>query len=201
MSLSANCPREFHFTFAIRQLCADLTARVPALRHVRIDRVAIGFCQARRNVSYGMQASLTPLRFAGGATTAVRRRRPYECPRLFRPDGEEYLYLLNFYLPRFQDQPFQEKLTTVVHELWHIGPQFDGDLRRHEGRCYAHGSSQAQFDAHAAKLARQWLSLDPPPSCYAFLQADFRELRRQFGTVVGERFAVPKLVPIGVLSR
>ena len=198
MSSSAICRREFHFTFAMRQLCADMAARVPDFRHVQMDRVAIGFCQARRNVSHGMQASLTPLRFAGGATSEVRRSRRCNCPRLYRADGVEYLYLLNFYLPRFQDQPLREKLTTVAHELWHIGPQFDGDLRRHEGRCYAHGSSQQTFDAHAANLARQWLEFDPPPSCYRFLQVGFGELCRQYGAVVGERFRVPKLAAIDV---
>lgn len=196
MSSSAICRREFHFTFAMRQVCADMAARLPDLRHIQMDRVAIGFCQARRNVSHGMQASLTPLRFAGGATSEVRRRRRYACPRLYRPDGDEYLYLLNFYLPRFQNQPLQAKLTTIAHELWHVGPDFDGDLRRHEGRCYTHGSSQQAFDAHAAGLARQWLNLDPPLSSYAFLYANFGELLRKHGVVVGERFAAPKLAAI-----
>ena len=198
MFLPASCRGAFHFTGTMRGLCADMATRLPALRHVHMDRVAVGFCQARRNVSHGMQASLTPLRFAEGATIEVRRRRRYACPRLFRPDGAEYLYLLNFYLPRFQNQPFEEKLTTVAHELWHIGSNFDGDLRRHEGRCYAHGSSQAAFDAHAAGLVRQWLSLNPPPARYAFLRANFKQLCRQHGSVVGERYTVPKLVPVEV---
>ena len=62
------------------------------------------------------------------------------------------LYILNFYLPRFLDLPFREKLTTMLHELWHIGPKFDGDVRRLGGRCFAHGSSQKQYDAHVEAL-------------------------------------------------
>jgi predicted metallopeptidase len=196
MSSSANVLRGFNFTLAMRQLCADMAARLSALRHVQMERVAVGFCQTRRNVSHGMQASLTPLRFARGATSEERRRGKYACPRLVRTDGVEYLYLLNFYLPRFQNQPFEEKLTTVAHELWHIGPNFDGDLRRHPGRCYAHGSSQQAFDAHAAGLAREWLRLDPPPACYEFLRANFRQLFLRYDGVFGERFATPKLVAL-----
>ena len=30
----------------------------------------------------------------------------------------------------FLDQTFEEKLVTVFHELYHISPAFDGDLRR-----------------------------------------------------------------------
>jgi hypothetical protein len=193
MSTSASDCATFHYTSAMRELCADMVSRVAELRHIHMDQVAVGFCQTRRNVRHGMQASLTPLRFAGGATTEMRRRRQYVCPRILRPEGGEFLYLLNYYLPRFQDLPLEEKLTTVVHELWHIGPNFDGDLRRHEGRCYAHGASQRAFDAHAAGLARQWLATSPPPSRYEFLQWNFRDLQHRKGTVVGTRFPTPKL--------
>jgi hypothetical protein len=187
-------PRGFNFTAAMRDLCHDMASRVPELHHVRMEQVGVGFCQTRRNVSHGMQASLTPLRFAGGEITEVRRKRRYTCPRLFDEQGNEFLYLLNFYLPRFLNQPFGEKLTTVVHELWHIGPRFDGDLRRHAGRCYAHGASQETFDAHAEALSKHWLALSPPECCYAFLQANFSELSMKYGSVFGQRFAGPKLV-------
>lgn len=187
-------PRGFNFTAAMRDLCHDMASRIPELCHVRMEQVAVGFCQTRRNVSHGMQASLTPLRFADGEMTEVRLKRRYACPRLFDERGNEFLYLLNFYLPRFLNQPFGEKLTTVVHELWHIGPQFDGDLRRHEGRCYAHGASQEAFDAHAEGLAKRWLARKPPECCYAFLRVTFSELSQQYGSVFGQRYAVPKLV-------
>ena len=88
-----------------------------------------------------MFASLTPLRFAGGQRHTLRRGRQWTLQRVCE-DGREMLYILNFYLPRFLDLPLDEKLTTVVHELWHIGPRFDGDLRRFGGRCYAHSGSQ-----------------------------------------------------------
>ena len=42
---------------------------------------------------------------------------------------------MSFYLPRFCDQSLDEKLSTVMHELWHISPAFDGDIRRLPGRC------------------------------------------------------------------
>ena len=85
---------------------------------------------------------LTPLRFEGGRLTSVRRTGRWTIERLYDEAGREMLYLLSFYLPRFLEHPLREKLATVVHELWHIGPGFDGDLRRHPGRCYAHSHSQ-----------------------------------------------------------
>ena len=79
----------------------------------------------------------------------------WQIQRVFAADGREMLYILNFYLPRFLDLPLAEKLDTVVHELWHVGPKFDGDLRRFGGRCFAHSGSQRNFDAHVAALTER----------------------------------------------
>lgn len=177
-----------------------MTQRVPALTHIDMQRVAVGFCQARKRVPHGLQASLTPLRFENGARTTIERGRRYVCQSILDPNGQEYLYLLNFYLPRFLDHSLGEKLTTIVHELWHVSEQFDGDLRRHEGRCYVHGPSQREFDRTASRLAAQWLASDPPSELYAFLRLDFRELSRRFGRVVGQRYPTPKLAPVAEAS-
>lgn len=187
----------FDLTNAVRALARDMTRRLPELAHVDIDRVAVGVCQTRRRVPHGLQASLTPLRFEGGATTARIRGREYACQRLVDESGRDYLYLLNLYVPRLLDHPLEEKLTTLIHELWHISPEFDGDLRRHEGRCYVHGPSQHAFDAHAARLARLWLSLDPPPGVYGFLEHTFSELSAEHGGVTGQRFPAPRVTRVG----
>lgn len=184
----------FNFTAHVRALCADLSARVPELGHVDVDRVAIRFCQARSRVRHGLHASLTPLRFEGGALASRRRGQTWTIERLFDASGREMLYLLSFYLPRFLERPLEEKLTTVVHELWHIGPTFDGDLRRHPGRCYAHTASQKQFDDLARRLALKWLSLGPPAETYDFLRRDFGELEQAFGSVYGQKIRTPRLI-------
>jgi predicted metallopeptidase len=173
-----------------------MVARLDALKHIDLTRVAFSFCQTRRAVSHGMYASLTPLRFAGGALETVRRGRRWRIPRLVDRDGREMLYILNFYLPRFLNLPLEAKLATIVHELWHIGPRFDGDLRRFGGRCYAHSGSQNRYDAHVAALAKRWLTLGPPEPLYDFLRDDYQELVRRYGRIYGQRFRAPRLVPV-----
>lgn len=184
----------FNFTHHIRVLCVDLSQRLPELTHIDMGRVAVRFCQARRRVHYGIHASLTPLRFQGGERTCQKRGRTYGVERLYDSAGREMLYLLSFYLPRFLERPFEEKLATVVHELWHIGPAFDGDLRRHPGRCYAHSHSQKQYDALMHQLAQKWLTLNPPDATYGFLQSSFGELERRHGRIFGQKIPTPKLV-------
>ena len=188
-------PSGFDFTLHMRRLCEDLTDRLPELRHIDLSRVAIGFSQTRKRTSHGMYASLTPLRFVGGAVETVRRGRRWTIQRLYSPSGREMLYILGFYLPRFCQIDFHEKLTTVVHELWHISPDFDGDVRRYGGRCYVHTKS-GDHDRQAERLAQAWLAQRPPESLYAFLQLRFQELQQRHGTVVGQRVPVPKLVPL-----
>ena len=171
-----------------------MAAQLDELRHIDMSRVAVSFRQTRKRMPYGLYASLTPLRFAGGETHGVRRGRKFSIQRV-EIDGREMLYVLNFYLPRFLDLGFREKLTTIAHELLHISPNFDGDLRRFSGRCYAHSHSHPQFDAQAEQLAQRWLARGPEQSLYAFLHLDFLRLRAMHGGIYGRRIAAPKLLP------
>ena len=186
----------FDFCEAMRRLCSDMTQRLDQLQHIDLTRVAISLCQTRKQVSHGIYASLTPLRFEAGAKTTVRRGRRYGVQPVCDRSGREYLYILSFYLPRFMNQPVEEKLSTVVHELWHISPNFDGDLRRHAGRCYAHGPSQKKYDALMDQLTQQWLALDPPAHLYDFLLGNCDELIAEHGRIVGSHWTNPQLVPL-----
>jgi hypothetical protein len=86
-------------------------------------------------------------------------------------------------------------MTTITHELFHVGPNFDGDLRRFGGRCYIHSRSHDDFDRRAELLARKYLALRPPLELYEFLRHDFRSLTRRYGGVVGLQVPIPKLIP------
>jgi hypothetical protein len=185
----------FDFTSRIRLVCQHVSQSMPELGHVDMNRVAVSFAQARQRTSWGMYASLTPLRFPGGSIEGKKRGRNYAIQQLVDRSGREMLYILTFYLPRFQDQSFREKLITIFHELWHISPQFDGDLRRHGGRCYAHTHSQAEYDAHMAVLVDRWLQLSPPEELLDFLEHDFHALQNLHGRIFGVKVARPKLIP------
>ena len=105
----------FDFTQHVGRVCADMAARVEELRHIDMSRVAVSFRQTRKRMPGGLYASLTPLRFAGGQPQTIRRGRKFAIQRV-EVDGREMLYVLNFYLPRFLDLGFREKLTTIAHE-------------------------------------------------------------------------------------
>lgn len=187
--------KHFDFCRAMRALCDDICERHAEFRHIRMPEVAVTFAQTRSPVSWGMQAKLTPLRFEGGRLTTQRNRRTWTVQRVFA-NGQEMLYILTFYLPRFLNLPFEEKLITVFHELYHIAPQFNGDIRRFAGACYVHTGSQKEYDRQMAVFARAWLQQRPPASLVDFLRLDFRALCRVYGSVVGVKVAIPRLIPV-----
>lgn len=185
----------FDFTQALNRLCEDITLRHEAFAHIDMSRVAVCFSQARSRALHGLQAKLTPMRFEAGALTSVRRGRQWTVQRL-HIGQREMLYILTFYLPRFLDQSFKEKFITVLHELYHISPLFDGDIRRFAGRCHVHTGSQRQYDQQMDDFAREYLASGPPESLYGFLKMNFRELHQTHGGVVGLQVPIPKLIPL-----
>ena len=185
----------FDFSYAMRRLCEDIVARIDEFRHVRMDEIAVTFAQARRRVSYGLQAKLTPMRFENGSLDTQRYGRRWTVQRLYFEE-REMLYILTFYLPRFLDQTFREKMITVFHELYHISPRFDGDIRRMGGRYHVHTGSQRDYDRLMEVFVDRYLDLDPPSELFAFLRKRFRTLQSQHGSVVGLQVPIPKLVPI-----
>ena len=127
-----------------------------------------------------------------------RRGTPYQVQR-FRVNGVEILYLVTFCLPRFLNREFEDKLVTVFHELYHISPAFNGDLRRHGGRYCAHTHSQKRYDAHMLRLVRGYLDNGADDARQAFLKLSFAQLCRRHGSVVGLHLPRPMLIPIEVM--
>lgn len=185
----------FDFCGHIGRLAAAVVARCPEFAHIDTSRMMFGATQARNGRAHGLQARVTPLRFRGGALIRRLRGRAYQVQR-FIVDGREMLYVMTFCLPRFLDLDFDEKLITLFHELFHIGPEFNGDLRRHHGRYNVHTHSRKEYDRQMAHLARRYLAEGADKTLHAFLRLNFLQLRHRHRGVVGVSVPRPKLVPL-----
>lgn len=185
----------FDFCAAIRRLCADIAQRCPELRHVDVSRLLFDMTQARSTRRHGLQARVTPLRFPEGRLERHRRGVRYQVQR-YIVDNREMLYLMTFCLPRFLDQSFDEKFITLFHELYHIGPAFDGDFRRHPGRCSVHSRSKHEYDRHMALLARAYLATRPEPALFDFMRLTFVQLQHRHGSVRAVTVPRPKVIPV-----
>jgi hypothetical protein len=189
------CAQPFDLSECLRRLCADIANRTPELAHVDVSRVLIGMTPARNRSRYGLQARVTPLRFEHGKLLRERHGTLYGLQR-FYVDGREMLYHIAFCLPRFLDQEFHEKLITIFHELYHINPSFNGDLRRHAGRCCLHSHSQRKYDEHMAGLVDAYLATAPEPALLEPLRLNCRQLFERHSAVRAVAVARPKVVPL-----
>ena len=184
----------FNFTERMRRVCEELVARLPELQHIDLKHIAFAFAQARNRSAYGTYATLTPMRFEGGSLFTKRRGQSYTVRRLYDSEGNELLYIVTFYMPRFMDVDIVEKISTVIHELWHISPDFNGDIRRFPGRCYAHSSSQKDYDAEMDRMAVRFLNSNPPEEVVGFLHLRFDDFMQRHGPIFGAKIKHPKLV-------
>jgi hypothetical protein len=188
-------PGPFQFTHQMRLLVQDILQRTPELGHIDLTYVLVGISRARTRRPFGLQAKVTPMRFKHGALTQKRRGWLYQVQQ-FYVNSIEMLYLLSFCLPRFQDLGFDEKMITIFHELFHIAPEFNGDLRRHHGRYYQHSHSKKKYDLHMQRHVQAYFDSKPDLAVSDFLKFNFEELHERHGGVQGIMVPVPKLVPL-----
>ena len=181
----------FDFTDAMESLIRDIAARCPEFAHVQTDRILVSYFQTRSPGAHGVYASVQPLRFEGGVRTRKRRGRTYAMPEI-RHEGREIMYIVYFALPRFAELSFDEKLTTVFHEMYHISPEFDGDIRRFPGKYYAHGRSRKRYNERVRAIADGYLTMSGTEERVEFLRRSFGELTAEHGKVIGTRVRPPR---------
>lgn len=175
--------RPYNLTDDVALLVHLITRRVERLSHIQSGRILHGVSQARNRSKYGVFAQCYGLRFKDG-----NRHQPgpkghhWEWPEI-RVRGQEMLYYITYFLPRFLDQPPAERLNTLIHELYHVSPHFNGDLRRFPGRNEYHGPYFEKVVIDMVKEVKPHFELERFP----FLVYGFDELVEKFGGVVGSR--------------
>jgi hypothetical protein len=105
----------------VRLVIRDVARRMPEFSHVKAERILVVAGEARRR----SRATIRPLK----STVTGGRGRP-----LIRFRGRAVRYLLTLRPLFFRDSTVEERLATVLHELFHVSPAFDGTLdpsRRH----------------------------------------------------------------------
>ena len=192
---SGDAEQPFDFCANVRRLVSDIATRCPDFQHLQTPRILIAVTQARTGYAHGLQARVTPLRFRNGELTHVRRGVTYHIQRYFL-DETEFLYVMSFCLPRFMDQTFEQKFVTLFHELYHIHPAFNGDLRRHEGRYQFHTHRQRDYDRGMMDHARDYLLTKPDPNLSGFLRLTFAQLHERHGWVTGIVVPRAKIIPL-----
>jgi len=186
-------PRHVDLSLELDRLCRKLVGHFDELAHIDVDRVLFTFSRSRRPGRGGLLARITPLRGEAGSRQLERRRgrflETWEIPPLHHA-GREILYLVTLLLPRFLHLAPHERLATILHELWHISPACDGDIRRYPGRRYAHGNPGDNFQLRVESLAASFLAHDPAPS--PLLTLEETDWRTGISRIAGLRVRRPR---------
>jgi len=185
-----------NLTGAIERLVSDVVGEMEEFSHIDPRRLLICLSSTRSGGVHGLYAKIHPLRFAGGSLTRQLRRgrRTFNCTMpVIEQRGTEMLYVIYFLFPRFFDLPLREKLITVFHELYHVSPDFDGDIRRFPGRNYAHGSSTRKYNAAMATLVERYLTGLKDETILDFLKGDLNRLRSSHRALVGRKMKAPRI--------
>lgn len=189
-------PRQtIDITTQLESLLADLCARLPEFAHIDTRRVLLCLTRTRRRAAGGTFAKIIPMRFRDGSPLVHERGVTYALPQIPTADGD-ILYLIYLYIPRFFEQPFERRLLTLVHELYHIAPAFDGTIRLVGRR--AHGASREQFNANLQPLVEQYLSA-APDALLAPLRLDLPTLSRS-AILIGRALPLPKAVRLHAIT-
>jgi hypothetical protein len=186
---------EIDLSLALTEIIGRIVRSSSALGHIDPERTLVCVGSNRSGARGGVYGKLVPLKFKDGAPALTYRGRVYAIPEVSL-NGRPCLYIIYFYMPRFFDLPWEEKLRVIFHELYHISPRFDGDIRRMAAVKTAHGRSKKRFDSHFAGELGAFIEAHRDTPLADFLKLDSSSMYRRYRRVNGIRMKHPKPVVI-----
>jgi len=117
--------------------------------HIRASRVLVVAGEARR----ASRATVKPMSFAAGsATDKFGHKKP-----VVRVRGKRILYCITLRPLFFRASTPEGRIATLLHELYHVSPRFDGTL----DRSRRHAQSGPKFNRILRPLVRRYLQRCP----------------------------------------
>ena len=182
------------FNEALGLLIGEILRWVPDLNHIKLNQLRVSVTYNKSRSRSGLLAYLLPMKFRGGSPVEVRHRGKHVYHWAMLPqfhEGREILYLIYFMVPRFTNLSFRDKLETIIHELYHVHPDFNGDLRRFSGRSQWHGNMK-DYDRKVSQMTDCFLNSPHNPHVYEFLKGNHGRLMRKYGNIRMEKIREPR---------
>ncbi|MFP4379390.1 MAG: hypothetical protein ACLFUS_02720 [Candidatus Sumerlaeia bacterium] len=182
------------YTELARRAIADMSRTVQPLRHIDPDHVCVMAANRLSRSRYGNLAQCYALREKLSRDLQYwynpRNRHIVKItPWVLRKNvsielgGQAMLYMILLRLPRLLGY---NPLETLIHELIHIAPAFDGSLR--EAR---HGK---RFDRMVHACMREWRRCGDR-ELVAAMDCDYETLTREYGSLAGSTFGSRFVTP------
>lgn len=181
---------EIDMTGELTKVMNDICSKTPEFSHINTNQVVLALSNTRNKSLYGTFAKIVPLRFPDGSDSKIHKGNIYRFQQLPVPGGYA-LYVIYFYFPRFFLHPFEKRLLTLIHELYHISPKFDGTVRRIGSR--AHGASRNKFNDNLQPIIDNYMRKLPDDDMLRIMRTDLPTLQQQ-GNLFAARISMPKAI-------
>lgn len=144
---------------SINNLIFDIKYKVEEFSHIEPEKIIVNFKKSITDTTY---AEIKTISSEGDHLLKDKNGRIERfissTPAL--SSGYPVKYLINLYIPLFFKLSLKEKLLTIFHELYHISPKFDGELRTFSCSQYQHGPSMNKYEYYMEYLLLKYLSSD-----------------------------------------
>lgn len=179
-------PRAISYPFdlseGLREAAGEICGWIPDLAHIDVSRVQFALFHTRQAQQVLTFARCYPL------TRESKKvgRSWHTLEPVYTPMRRKARYILAFAWKRYWEQPPRKRLETLVHELYHISPRFDGEFRSFD-QGGPHGPGLRWFDRQVRDLMNTYVPEE--------LEYDFPALSisvRSGLKVTGQKLQVPK---------
>lgn len=184
-----------NLTDVLTLIISDIISYTEEFYNFDLNKILICCASNRKDFNGATYGKLLPLKFQNGSDVIKHRGHFYTIPKLII-NNYEILYIIYFYMPKFFNLSAKEKINVIFHELYHINPSFNGDIRRMGDFKKAHGYSKKKFEEKYIEYADVFYNKVINLPYYKFLSMNSYEIHGQFKTVKYQRMKSIKPVLI-----
>jgi len=171
----------------------DMIKATNEFKNFDLNKILVCCASNRKDCIGATYGKLLPLRFKDGSEIIKHNSRFYTIPKL-NINNSEILYIIYFYIPKFFNLSAKDKVKVMFHELYHINPEFNGDIRRMGEFKTAHGYSRKFFEEKYIEYADIFFNNIKNTPYNNFLQMDDDEIKKQFKKIKYKRMKCIKPV-------
>lgn len=182
-----------NLTDVLSLIIHDMIKSTEEFRSFDMNRILVCCASNRKDCRGAIYGKLCPLRFKDGSEIIKHNGRFYTIPKL-KVSNTEILYIIYFYIPKFFNLSAKDKVNVMFHELYHISPEFNGDIRRMGKFKSAHGHSRKAFEEKYIEYADTFFEKIKDAPYYNFLQMDSVSIHEHFKKIKYRRMKTLKPV-------
>jgi len=138
-------------------LISNIISKLDEFSHIDLNRIILSLKSSPKKEINSYYAEIKCLNNSANIKEVNGRlTKHYYCQSLLK-NGIPANYIIFFTIPDFINLDYKEKLITIMHELYHISPSFNGELRLFNNKKCLHGKYPDKYDEYMNYLAEIFL--------------------------------------------